>query len=108
VFLIEFYICSAGNLADKALAKALKMDRKRKSESASDRPKKKKPYRQSYGGSTSQAVAHYSPHVPPPQIVREFKPETRTCLGCRQQGHLLRHCPRVDSGIPAALGAPRK
>jgi len=65
------------------LAKALKMDRKRKEEAASSSSKAKKKGKyshaasSSYGRGSSQAVAQFSPHVPPPPIVKH---ETRTCL----------------------------
>jgi len=101
-----------GDLTDKALAKALKLDRKRKEEApTSSKAKKKKGGSHSYGGNShygksfSQPVAQFSPHVPPPPIGRQ---ETRTCLGCRQVGHLMKNCPRINSGIPAALGAAPK
>lgn len=99
-----------GDLSDKALAKALKMDRKRKEEApTSSKAKKKGKYSHgtssSYGRGHPQAVPQFSPHVPPPPL---GKHETRTCLGCRQVGHLMRNCPRINSSVPAALGVAPK
>jgi len=114
-----------GDYADKDLAKELKDEdrRKRKLEETDRQPRKKKPHYQyhrdhpapgyhppvaahnhGYHSSTttfaSTAPQGYSNRKPP-----NPRPETRTCINCRQVGHLLRNCPTLNSYQGAAQGA---
>jgi len=102
-----------GDYADKDLAKELREEekRKRKNEDVEKPRKKRAPYHGSYhqapsfqhpAPSSSQGYANCRPgnnNAP--------RPETRTCINCRQVGHLLRNCPTLNNYQGAAQGAPR-
>ncbi len=119
---------NSGDLADKNLAKALKKDEKRKREAKDDKDKgKKKPaYRgpnRFQAGGFSQPMGWANPYqfgygqqMPPmmqPGMQHQAMPmqnnymprvETRTCLNCRQAGHIARNCPQRPQ-FPAASAA---
>lgn len=109
-----------GNMADKDLAKVLERKEKRKREGAKDRPKKAKFGRKGSYFMASQvaptavaapttAPAQFSafPAYPAPGPSGGHRPESRTCLICKQPGHLYRFCPNKASAA-AALGAAPK
>lgn len=117
-----------GDLADKNLAKALKKDEKRKQEAKEEREKgKKKPaFRgaaraQNFAG-FQQGMGWNNPFqfgfgpmmgmMPPQAPQAPFVPrvETRTCLNCRQPGHIAKYCPQKPHfpAPSAAAGAPPK
>jgi hypothetical protein len=105
-------------MADKNLVKVLKHDEKRKAEAKDEKEKEKRkkpntgvrppmPFRPQqpypmYGWPTPQG---YQPQMPMTGYAP--RPETRTCLNCKQVGHLARFCPQRP-GPSAALGAPPK
>ena len=125
----------AGDLADKNLQKALKSEDKRNKETKDEKSKlKKKPGYQRVAPRPATSFNAFSPMMgwqpqfqvpyggfPPmhaampmaPAGAGNFygpRPETRTCLNCRQAGHIARNCPSRPSfpAPSAAMGAPPK
>lgn len=124
-----------GDLADKNLAKALKKEDKRKREAKDEKEKTRKKPQFSRGGYRPQPYNAFPPMMGWPQfpfgnfpqvatpgqsVGPAFqnapapfygpRPETRTCLNCRQVGHLAKNCP-MKPAFPApsaAAGAPPK
>jgi len=102
-----------GDYADKDLAKELREEekRKRKNEDAEKPRKKRAPYHGSYHQAPSfqhpapSSSTHGFPSRRPGNNNNANRPETRTCINCRQVGHLLRNCPTLNSYQGAAQGA---
>jgi len=104
-----------GNFADKDLAKELKEEerRKRKAEEVDRQAKKKRPTYHHHHQRDQPAPAYHPPAATHGQGFQNRRapnprPETRTCINCRQVGHLLRNCPTLNNYQGAALGAAPK
>ena len=105
-----------GNMSDKDLAKVMRDENKKRtsSDAGSSKPKKphKKPggyYRQNQGHTWNQGYSQYpaavfQPPPPPPPLPSAPYPyqnrDPRTCLICKQSGHLYRNCPNRQGPAP--------
>jgi len=93
-----------GDYADKDLAKELKEEerRKRKLEDTDRQAKKKKP---NFGNRDTSYRQNQPPQASTSGGYQRNAPqrvETRTCINCRQVGHLLRNCPSFNAQGNAA------
>jgi hypothetical protein len=116
-------------MSDRDLAKVMTEEEKEKNkklsaatgEKAQDRPKKKPVYKQRYPQQWAPQQPWMNPAMGfqygagygnpqfgagyPPSAGFPPRPEARSCLNCRQPGHLFRQCP---NRAPAALGVAPK
>ncbi len=117
-----------GNRSDKALAKVLDRDEKRKRSTRDDRDKdrgKRRPRSSGFNKNNlgyqgyqnwTQQLAGYPPAVfqpppppPPPtpqMLALGYQRNDRVCAICKQSGHWHKQCPNKPTP-PAALGVPK-
>ena len=113
-----------GTLADKDLYKVKEKAEKRKRDGPKEAKSRKahRPFRKFFPQAAmqrqdqvaqapsylSQGIAPPLPaYPPPPPGGYGQRPETRTCLICKQTGHLYRFCPNKSSAAAALGQAPK-